>query len=156
MEEYYTVSTHDIIFFQILSLEFILKIFFKSRKFQPRYSYKSILICKKEFIRPKVFMLLAYLQITSCADVFMACHAILSHTLWLWIGGKIACRVIRTSALEKRLGTRIMHRSWNSLTRYSRTLHKCTKEHIAWSLLLFSNFFFLSWHAKIKFYQLWW
>ena len=47
-------STHKMISFQNLSFGFILKIFFKFREFQPRYSYKIYSYIKKSVLTPGV------------------------------------------------------------------------------------------------------
>ena len=52
--------------FQNLSLDFILKIFLKFRKFQPRYSYKTYSYKKKECIEPKNVLYVRSAYIVLC------------------------------------------------------------------------------------------
>ena len=72
---YRCFNTQNYIYpFQNLSLDFILKIFLKFRKFQPRYSYKIYSYIKKRLYRYK------QKQTPWHLDVGYTCmHALLSH-----------------------------------------------------------------------------
>ena len=65
---YLQIFTTRNYYFQNLSLEFILKVFLRFRKFQPRYSYKIYSYRKKRLAVSKNSLLVKSIKFDSCGD----------------------------------------------------------------------------------------